>query len=70
MVTERCRSPVILPWAAAMTLRHCLNSNYSVADFTASVIEDDFFLGVKSTGKIDLHVNCWSAIARLEYLLV
>lgn len=29
MVTQRCRSPVILPPAAAATLRHCLNSNYS-----------------------------------------
>lgn len=48
MMTERCRSLVILPWAAALTLRHCLNSNYRMADYIASVIQDDF-VGVKST---------------------
>lgn len=49
MMTERCRSLVILPRAAALTLRHCLNSNYRMADCISSVIQDEF-VGVNSTG--------------------
>ncbi len=57
-----------LPWAAAMTLRHFLHSNYTVADFTASVFPEDvfFFLCVTSTVKTD----CLSTTARdLSWML-
>lgn len=54
MMKERCRSSETLPSAAATTLRHLLNSNYSVwliSQLDSS--EQSVFLGVKSILKAE-----------------